>query len=205
MLSAFIYCYPFHVLLLPCLHDDVSNETAISLTAARFSRYDHDRIADHDGSRARPHRADRGSGVRAREQIAAAARKLADQKAEIRALTATLGERDARIADLKESLDEREKSFGGIRDELRAVSVAVQRDPVLKTNLNRWLVGCALGLSLAGLGCCPTPWEMHDYSDHARRAANGAWSGLIIGGGMGLVGMLLGYLLDWIYRRLSPQ
>jgi len=32
---------------------------------------------------------------------------------------------------------------------------SVRRDPQLKTALNRWLVGCGIGLGVAGVGCYP--------------------------------------------------
>jgi hypothetical protein len=134
--------------------------------------------------------------VNVRDRIGAAAGVLADQKAEIRVLTAILGERNSQIEELKTSLDARDKTFLSIQDELRTVLIAVRRDLQLKANLNRWLVRYALGLGLAGLGCCPEPWEMDGFSDHAKRAANSAWSCAVMEGGMVLLGAGPGLLLD---------
>jgi hypothetical protein len=53
--------------------------------------------------------------------------------------------------------------------ELRKVWEAVQQDPQLKTHLNCWLVGCAIGLILAGVGCCPTLLSMEGCSEDVKK------------------------------------
>jgi hypothetical protein len=73
--------------------------------------------------------------------------------------------------------------------ELRKVWEAVRQDLQLKTHLNRWLVGCAIGSSLAGVGCCPAPLSMEGYSEYVKKVANGAYFSAVMGMGMGTLGL----------------
>jgi hypothetical protein len=86
------------------------------------------------------------------------------------------------------------KAVESIHEELREVSAVVRRGPGLKTALNGWLAGCAIGLGVCGTGCCSPGFSTEGFPESAGRPLNGLTVGAVIAGGMGVLGVVMGFL-----------
>jgi hypothetical protein len=96
-----------------------------------------------------------------------------------------LSQATQRVGNVVEKLDR----------EIAALTEAVKSPPhLLKAKINRFVAEFAIGVSLAGAGCCPPKFPMEGYSEGVRGVANGTWICTIMGCGIGFVGIFLGFL-----------
>jgi chromosome segregation ATPase len=116
-----------------------------------------------------------------RDELEVQKARLGGTMVEIEGLKAALGPKDSKIAQLEKLCNDKEEAFRGFQGELRKIREAVRRSTKLAAAFNRGMVGVGIGLGLVGLGCCPT-FELKGYSEQQKKAANGAITGVIIGG-----------------------